>query len=174
MDLAALRRAWRRPGTPPPRLSRDLLRRDLAYTLHVTKDFDPGFSGTSGICDARGRNDLTGDPRKSLGGKKSHVGRCPTMSHNVPDQNSDRGHGVLRGRMDEVRYVCDNENGSGRSPEGTYRCRSRWGPAGRDPAYCGPGGRRAQGQRGCRDSATERPVANAQVHYEESGRWLTA
>ena len=34
MDLAALRRAWRRRhGILPPRLSRDLLRRDLAYTL---------------------------------------------------------------------------------------------------------------------------------------------
>ena len=34
MDLAALRRAWRRrQGILPPRLSRDLLRRDLAYTL---------------------------------------------------------------------------------------------------------------------------------------------
>ena len=34
MDLAALRREWRRRhGTPPLRLSRDLLRRDLAYTL---------------------------------------------------------------------------------------------------------------------------------------------
>ena len=34
MDLAALRRAWRRRhGILPPRLSRDLLRRHLAYTL---------------------------------------------------------------------------------------------------------------------------------------------
>ena len=34
MDLAALRRAWRRRhGILPSRLSRDLLRRDLAYTL---------------------------------------------------------------------------------------------------------------------------------------------
>ena len=36
MDLAALRREWcRRHGTPPPRLSRDLLLRDLAYTLQA-------------------------------------------------------------------------------------------------------------------------------------------
>ena len=36
MDLAALRRAWRRRhGILPPRLSRDLLRRDLAYTLQA-------------------------------------------------------------------------------------------------------------------------------------------
>ena len=43
MDLAALRRAWRRRhGTPPPRRSRDLLRRDLAYTLQA--DADGGVS----------------------------------------------------------------------------------------------------------------------------------
>ena len=36
LDLTALRRAWRRRhGTPPPRLSRDLLRRDLTYTLQA-------------------------------------------------------------------------------------------------------------------------------------------
>ena len=36
MDLAALRRAWRRRhGILPPRLSRDLLRRHLAYTLQA-------------------------------------------------------------------------------------------------------------------------------------------
>lgn len=36
MDLAALRREWRRSHrAPPPRLSRDLLLRDLAYTLQA-------------------------------------------------------------------------------------------------------------------------------------------
>ena len=43
MDLAALRRAWRRRhGTPPPRLSRDLLLRDLAYRLQA--DAEGGVS----------------------------------------------------------------------------------------------------------------------------------
>ncbi len=46
MDLAALRRAWRRRhGILPPRLSRDLLRRDLSYTLQ--EDASGGVSNAT-------------------------------------------------------------------------------------------------------------------------------
>ena len=37
---------------------------------------------------ARSNGFVTGrGPRVSMGEKKSHVGRCPTLSHYVPDQN---------------------------------------------------------------------------------------